>query len=1230
MTRVQGKSARMLQVEQFLLAQDEPVSQAEIARVCGVNRSTINRMLADLEEIGIPIFQDEKGHIGINRDAYLTSIRLNLDESMAVFLAARLLARHSDKPNPHTVQALLKLGLALEQGIGPQIGKHIVRTSEALRGEHFRVAQNYLKNVETLTRAWSLNRKVRLIYRPLHSRRPLENIFAPFFLEPSAIGYGTYAIGLAEPPGKIRTRKVERIESISLTNEPFQIPADFDPMKLLSGAWGIWFDEGDRPTRVVLRFNSAVARRVRESRWHPSEQVEEDSATGDLIWGAEIDEPQEILPWVRGWGADVQVLEPKELRDALAQEARRLARLYNVVPEEPSSPTERVLRCWGKTGNSTDQYHPAVFHMLDVGNVARELLGEHASPRWRRVLAHALNADADALASWLPWFVAMHDIGKISAAFQGLNEDQKKRMQAEGFSFGRWHWNQDLHHTAISQVFVADELLQVDGVALPGVLKRVCREMAQAHHGQFASPEVLRQARSRLKADEPGEWSALRLAAAQMLQPLLLRQIPFELRMPPNISTAIMALTGFTILCDWLGSDGFAFPPRPYIDLKSYAEESEKRARDQVKTAGFSQPSTSLAGVHFSALFQDLKQARPLQRSIDEIPDEILAEPCLAIIEAPTGEGKTEAALALAHRIAQANGADDLYYALPTMATSNQMFRRVEEHLHRRLRIDAKAKLVHGQAYLVEDDLHIDPLRNADNDRAPYDWFAPKKRALLAPFGVGTIDQAELAALNVRHTALRMIGLAGKVLIVDEVHAYDTYMTTVIERLLNWLAAMDTSVILLSATLPQSRRLNLARAYGVEIGPSEDAPTAYPSLWVMSRAGAHHASPPAEQGQRQLELNTLSLGSDCQAQARWLMEKVIEGGSACWIVNTVERAQGIFRALNEMAPADMDLMLLHSRFPLDERQRLEEKLAQRYGPRGQRPARGIVVGTQVLEQSLDLDFDLMVSDLAPVDLILQRAGRLHRHTRERPTAHSTPRLWISPELDGTGRLALNRADKAVYDEFLLWQTWSVLNGRKHINLPADYRVLVESVYDAPEPAPDSPLREVWQHLLDKEIDATGKAEARLLPAPNPDDPFCGAASRLIFEENEDGASWVIAQTRLGEESVTVIPLEREGESAWFLSDGNRVEVEIGHAAARDIQLQLMQHSLRVSNRLVVQAFKEQMPSIPLMFTESPLLKNAVPLWLTDGCARLCAGKRSLVLRLDPILGLVVEKENQGD
>ena len=263
-------------------------------------------------------------------------------------------------------------------------------------------------------------------------------------------------------------------------------------------------------------------------------------------------------------------------------------------------------------------------------------------------------------------------------------------------------------------------------------------------------------------------------------------------------------------------------------------------------------------------------------------------------------------------------------------------------------------------------------------------WFNSNKRALLAPFGVGTIDQAELAAMNVKHAALRMMGLVGKVVIVDEVHAYDTYMTTIIERLLSWLSVMNTSVILLSATLPKVRRQQLAKAFGVNFELSDEKTDIYPSLLVLAAKEIHHVSPQVWQPNRIIELLELHWGDDdVQAKIDWLLKAVINGGCVCWITNTVKRAQCIFDALLKSAPSCVDLELLHSQFPLDERQQREAELARKYGPVKEesvanRPMRGIViehkcwsrVSTSILMLWYLISHRLICSYSAQVDCIV--------------------------------------------------------------------------------------------------------------------------------------------------------------------------------------------------------------------------------------------------------------------
>jgi CRISPR-associated endonuclease/helicase Cas3 len=330
MNRAFAKSGRISQVERLLLATRTHLSQAEIARRCDVHRSTIGRLIQDMVDNEIPVRIDDDGLIYIERTAYISTLRLKLHEAMAVFLAGRLLARYSDKPNAHAVEALDKLGSAL-RGVMPELGQHISSTSAALRERLPKQMHEQQRVLEKLTEAWAAGKKVQIWYRPLNARKAFQHTFSPYLLEPSGIGYSTYAIGMAEPPNKLRTRKLERIERIVSTDEPFDVPADFDPNKLLAGAWSIWFDEDDQPIKVKLRFSGHQAiRRVSETTWHPSQHTEPD-AEGRLIWTAEIDEPQEMLPWIRGWeGGTCEVLEPQELREKVIGELRRQMRGYGV------------------------------------------------------------------------------------------------------------------------------------------------------------------------------------------------------------------------------------------------------------------------------------------------------------------------------------------------------------------------------------------------------------------------------------------------------------------------------------------------------------------------------------------------------------------------------------------------------------------------------------------------------------------------------------------------------------------------------------------------------------------------------------------------------------------------------------------------------------------------------------------------------------------------------------
>jgi CRISPR-associated endonuclease/helicase Cas3 len=324
-----NKAERLLQIEALLLERLNGYTQAELARKIGVNRSTINRYLPDLTS-RFAVYETDDGYLRIDREAYRVHVHLMLHEAMAIHLAARLLATRMDKKNPHAAAALRKLGISLER-LAPRISEHLARSADVMDDEAQRHDPKYLEVLETLTLAWAEARRVKVWHRSKENRI-IEYDFAPYFIEPYAVGQTTHVLGVYGPKDRRITFKLERIERIEATREPYKLPADYDPRAQLGNAWGIWYTDGE-PVQVVLKFHPRVARRVKETRWHRNETVTEEP-DGYLIWGAKVAEPQEMLPWIRGWGADVEVLGPNDLRLELARETRRLMILYGF--EQPA------------------------------------------------------------------------------------------------------------------------------------------------------------------------------------------------------------------------------------------------------------------------------------------------------------------------------------------------------------------------------------------------------------------------------------------------------------------------------------------------------------------------------------------------------------------------------------------------------------------------------------------------------------------------------------------------------------------------------------------------------------------------------------------------------------------------------------------------------------------------------------------------------------------------------
>jgi len=323
MSRVETKAARLGQIEALLLAHREGLKAAEIARKLGVHRSTVLRYLPDLpKHIYVDDLDEERWKI--DRSNYLVHLRLTLHEAMTVHLAARLLATRMDKKNPHAAAALRKVGESLSR-IAPRISDHLCLSADVMDDEAQRHDPKYLEVLETLTLAWAEGYRVKIWHRG-KDERIRDYSFVPYFIEPYAVGQTTHVTGIYGPSEKRITFKLERIERIEPSQEPYTIPADFAPQEQLKDAWGIWYTDAE-PVLVQLKFHPRVARRLRETRWHRSERVTEQS-DGSLLWEAQIAEPQEMMPWIRGWGADVEVMGPVDLRETLMGEARAMAAMY--------------------------------------------------------------------------------------------------------------------------------------------------------------------------------------------------------------------------------------------------------------------------------------------------------------------------------------------------------------------------------------------------------------------------------------------------------------------------------------------------------------------------------------------------------------------------------------------------------------------------------------------------------------------------------------------------------------------------------------------------------------------------------------------------------------------------------------------------------------------------------------------------------------------------------------
>jgi CRISPR-associated endonuclease/helicase Cas3 len=789
---------------------------------------------------------------------------------------------------------------------------------------------------------------------------------------------------------------------------------------------------------------------------------------------------------------------------------------------------KQVWRYWGKalpkyTSNVLE--HAFVYHSLDVVAVAQAWMAQ--SKRVQRIFKE--------YAPWVYFFIALHDLGKLCIRFQAKSTDAVRRLGNYIFipdATLRRHRSLQYHHGPEGFGWLKAEL----ATYLPDTTSENIYERWErwepwmgavaGHHGAIC---VAKQV-SRIR--EPEEDKIARQEWVQAAANLFLRPSRLSLcNDPPPLSGEMQSiLAGFCSVCDWLGShEDFTYSTIPTFKLHTYLKERIPIAESLLRQSGIVRSPLTKGGI--AVALNEQYSPQQVQRYIDRLP----LGAGLTIIEAPTGSGKTEAALGYASRLLAEGLADSIIFALPTQATANAMLTRLETIAPRLFpNTDSNIVLAHGRARYNKHAIRLKRRTVQSEEEATVhqtEWLAQsRKRVFLGQIGVCTVDQVLLSVLPVRHHFVRSFSIGRSVLIIDEVHAYDAYMYGLLQRVLEQQCAAKGPVILLSATLPAHQRRQLIQAWNPNVEVPESQ--AYPLITQVIKDKVKLSQinsedrPPARLVYMQAcrvphffpdEAMIASIVSAAEAGARIAV-----------IVNVVDDAQRLARILRERTTIPVDLF--HARFRFRDRMGREEEVLDTYGKQqllsrvheSEFKSQGrILVATQVVEQSLDLDFDWMITQLCPADLLFQRLGRLHRDTSlPRPSGFEVPRCTVLLGLPDVGY----EIHGVIYgDHRALWRTEQLLLKIPEgdpIQFPEAYRQWIEEVYrDEDGDEPEAIRRAYDEYWCQQSV---ALQTARQL-----------SEQRVTLNDSD---STVVALTRDGERSLNVVPILAE-QAHTTLLDG---------------------------------------------------------------------------------------------
>ena len=922
--------------------------------------------------------------------------------------------------------------------------------------------------------------------------------------------------------------------------------------------------------------------------------------------------------------------------------------------EKVCSPQAKAL--WAKSGDK-EAHLSLPQHLIDAACVAEWLWDTWICDALKVMLARLWCLNESEVRTLYCFYAGTHDVGKATVTFQRQIEDRPDAkwllppLEQAGLSLD---WPRGEGANVSFPHGTASALLLRKWLEKQGICKKrlrvVLSSVPDAHHGFTSDSMTLRLREEGIK-DRETQSDAI---AFQLLDGMaeITAIAPILKRLQDNsevpVAPALQLMTGLVVMADWIASNEDAFPYEPVLPQVERISNAMKCIQLPAPWKPKDIPDDLPELFRKTFAWGTEITLRPVQRAAVEAAMDA-SGPTLMIIEAPTGEGKTEAGLAAAHVLGEKFGSQGVFLAAPTMATANGLFDRVTQwakhsscngQVASMFLAHSKNQLFKPYKELPYSGIGIDQPGEDDTARSEgtvvaTQWLSGRKTGVLSDFVVGTVDQVLMMALQARYSMLRHVALAGKIVIIDEVHAYDAYMSQYLYRTLEWLARYGTSVILMSATLPPAQRIDLARAYNSQIPRDNQADEgvldtpAYPLVSVVNAAGIRSIEVPPRPTNAEIETNFL--GDSPSELTSKLQELLNEGGIALVICNTVARAQKAYSDLAAGFPGEVELH--HAAFIASQRSEKEDKLREKLGPKSRRgngrPQRLIVVATQVAEQSLDIDADVLITDIAPIDLIIQRAGRVHRHVRpsdDRPVRVREPKLFIRgvnreeevPDFDGGAR--------AIYGEKLLLATMAYFP--RVFRRPDDIAPLVRNVY-ADKPEIPNAWAEVWQKACKdataKRKNAEGRADSYRFPSPaTAQDLGC------LFDKTYNNSAGIgveergLAQVRDAEFAVEVVAIQNT--EYGYTPFGTDNEILDGQAptfaqarvlAGNTVRLPACMTRSDTDFDTVIDALEEQTPA---EWDKSSLLKGQVALRFDDaGGATL--GRFSLNYTSE--LGLVV-------